>query len=206
MQLKDFPLSVTIAVCVTGAALVGNAFAGQKERGAGPVDLGELRAADEKRFATADTNGDGLVSAEEFANVDPRHMIGDMRIRGDWGRENAGRAVARTELRGVDREDWRRRIVERQAAQEKRRAEAKTREFETADSDGDGQLSTEEYGDMPARLKATRQRETFARLDANEDGMLTPEEFPRMAARLEALDADDDGQVTRTEMRAARGR
>lgn len=206
MQLKDFPLSVTIAVCVTGAALVGNAFAGQKERGAGQVDLGELRAADEKRFAAADANGDGLVSAEEFANVDPRQMIGDKRHRGEWVREDAGRAAARVERRDMDREDLRRRIAEREAAREERRAEAKTRDFQIADSDGDGQLSADEYGDMPTRLKAARQREMFGRLDANEDGMLTPDEFPRMAARLEVLDADGDGQVTRTEMRAARGR
>lgn len=220
MQLKDFPLSITVAVCVTSAAVVANVLAAPKERPAS-IDISELKAAEEKRFAAADADGDGLVTAEEFAAVDPRQLSagvpgpGD---RGGWQRRAAGDAGRgpdgearqkrlRQERLRQERMERRRAEIEKRIAEgEKRRQEARSRDFETADSDGDGQLSADEYGDMPATLKAARQREMFARLDGNEDGVLTPEEFPSMVSRLQALDADGDGLVTREEMRAGRNR
>ena len=210
MQLKDFPLSITVAACVTGAALVANVLAAPKER-AKSIDLSELQAAEEKRFAAADTDGDGLVSAEEFAAVDLRQLSAGIRMQGDRGNWQ-GRAAG-DDRRGPGRDALRQRleqrraeIEERLAEQEKRRQEARTRDFETADADGDGQLSADEYGDMPATLRATRQRQMFARLDENGDGVLTPEEFPSMVDRLTTLDADGDGLVTRDEMRTGRNR
>ena len=100
----------------------------------------------------------------------------------------------------------RERRAERRAEMEARREEARTREFATADADGDGQLSAEEYGDMPETLKATRQSEMFNRLDADDDGVLTPGEFPSVAGRLAPLDTDGDGLVTQNEMRVLRDR
>ena len=210
MQLKDFPLSITVAACVTGAALVANVLAAPKERPKS-IDLSEIQAVEEKRFAAADTDGDGLVSAEEFATVDLRQFSASMRTQGDRGSWK-GRA-ARGGQRGPGRDARRQRmeqrraeIEERLAEHDKRRQEARTRDFETADADGDGQLSADEYDDMPATLKATRQHQLFARLDENGDGVLTPEEFPSMVDRLTALDADGDGLVTRDEMRTGRNR
>ena len=210
MQLKDFPLSITVAACVTGAALVANVLAAPKERPKS-IDLSEIKAVEEKRFAAADTDGDGLVSAEEFATVDLRQFSASMRAQGDRGSWK-GR-TARGGQRGPGRDARRQRmeqrraeIEERLAEHDKRRQEARTRDFETADADGDGQLSADEYDDMPATLKATRQHQLFARLDENGDGVLTPEEFPSMVDRLTALDADGDGLVTRDEMRTGRNR
>ena len=200
MQLKDFPLSITVAACVTGAALVANVLAAPKER-AKPIDLSELQAAEEKRFAAADTDGDGLVSAEEFAAVDPRQLSGGMRMQRDRGDRAPDREAIRQRM-----EQRRAAIEERLAQHDKRRQEARTRDFETVDADGDGQLSADEYRDMRATARASRQREMFARLDENDDGALTPEEFPSMVDRLRALDADGDGLVTRDEMRTGRNR
>ena len=225
MQLKDFPLSITVAACVTSAAVVANVLAAPKERPAS-IDIGELKAAEAKRFAAADADGDGLVTAEEFAAVDPRQFSAGIRSPGDrggWQRRAAGdggrgpdgearqkrlgQERLRQERLRQERMEQRRAEIEKRIAEgEKRRQEARSRDFETADSDGDGQLSADEYGDMPATLKAARQREMFARLDGNEDGVLTPEEFPSMVSRLQALDADGDGLVTREEMRAGRNR
>ena len=179
MQLKDFPLSIAVAACVTSAALVANVFAGPKER-AKPIDLSELKATEERRFAAADADGDGLVTEEEFANVDPRRMFAGVRppdTRDDDGRRRA-------EGRRGDREGMRERMAERRAERQARRQEARTREFATADADADGQLSPDEYGDMPAKVKAARQTEMFNRLDADGDGVLTPGEFPSAVARL----------------------
>ena len=226
MRLKDFPLSITVAACVVGAALVANVFAAPKERPGRAIDLGEARAADEKRFAAADADGDGRVSADEFAAIDPRRLFADMRPDGDRQRRGDGRVRPRTESRvrprtesrvrprtesrGAGREAMRERMRERmeqrRAAVAERRQEIRAREFDTADADGDGQLSAEEYKDMPANLKAAQQRSVFERLDTNSDDMLSPEEFPRVAVRLQALDADGDGLVTRKEMRGRRSR
>lgn len=210
MQLKDFPLSITVAACVTGAAIVANVFADPKER-AKPIDLSELQTAEEQRFATADADGDGLVSVEEFTAIDLRQLSAGMRTpgdRGDWRGRTAGDG-----RRGPDREAMRQRLEQRQAEldkriaeREQRRQEARTRDFQIGDADGDGQLSAEEYGDMPNAVEATRQRQAFARLDQNADGVLTPEEFPSVVGRLRTLDADGDGLVTRDEMRAGRDR
>ena len=214
MRLKDFPLSITVAACVAGAVLVGNVFAAPKERPGRAIDLGEARAADEKRFAAADADGDGRVSADEFAAIDPRRLFADMRSDGDRQRRGdrrvrprtESRVRPRTENRGADREAIRERMEQRRAAVAERRQETRAREFDTADADGDGQLSAEEYKDMPANLKAAQQRSVFERLDTNSDDMLSPEEFPRVAVRLQALDADGDGLVTRKEMRGRKSR
>lgn len=205
MQLKDFPLSVTVAACVTSAALVANVFAGPKER-AKPIDLSELKAAEEKRFAAADADGDGLVTEEEFANVDPRQIFAGVRTPDARNRDGRRRGQGAEGQRGPDREALRERMAQRRAEAETRRQEARTRDFATADADGDGQLSPDEYGDMPARLKATRQSEMFNRLDADGDGVLIPAEFPSTLGRLTALDTDGDGLVTQNEMRVLRGR
>ena len=204
MQLRDFPLSITVAACVTSAALVANVFAGPKER-AKPIDLSELKATEEKRFAAADADGDGLVTEEEFANVDPQRIFAGVRPPDTRNRDGRRRGAG-AEGRGGDREAMRERMAERRAKAEARRQEARTRDFATADADGDGQLSPDEYGDMPAKVKAARQTEMFNRLDADGDGVLTPREFPSAVARLAPLDTDGDGLVTRDEMRVTRGR
>ena len=207
MQLQDFSLSITVAACVTAAALVANAFADPKQP-AKPIDLGELRATEEKRFADADADGDGLVTKEEFANVDPQRIFAGVRPPDPRNRDGRRHGPG-AEGRGGDHADseaMRERRAERRAKMEARREEVRTREFATADADGDGQLSADEYGDMPATLKAARQSEMFNRLDADDDGVLTPGEFPSAVARLAALDTDGDGLVTRKEVRALRGR
>ncbi|MDE0038142.1 MAG: hypothetical protein OXU77_11405 [Gammaproteobacteria bacterium] len=205
MQLRDFPLSITVAACVTSAALVANVFADPKER-AKPIDLSELKATEEKRFAAADADGDGLVTEEEFANVDPQQIFAGVQQPNARNRDGRRRGLGAAGGRGADREAARERMQQRRAEVEARRQEARARDFATADADGDGQLSPDEYGDMPATLKATRQSEMFKRLDADGDGVLTPGEFPSVAGRLAALDTDGDGLVTRSEMRVARGR
>ena len=194
MQLTDYPLSFAVAACVTAAALTANLFAQPRT----PIDLGEVRAADEKRFAAADADGDGLVSEAEFAAMGTEDMV---RIARGGGRGDARRPGAG--LRPGQRDAMRARA---DARKEKRHADQAAREFEAADADGDGQISTREYEGIDQARRAARQTQLFARLDADGDGMLTRAEFPSVATRLETLDADGDGKVTPDEIRRGFGR
>ncbi len=157
------------AIAGVAAALAASAVAGSKDRF--PISLDDLRAEAVERFNAADADGDGLVTAEEFAAVDARQAAGGERRpeRGDGGAQH-------------------------------RAEKAGDRVFEVGDSDGDGQLSREEYDQVPAALRAERQRRWFTRLDANEDGALAIDEFPSRATRLAKLDANGDGQISRDEM------
>lgn len=211
MKLKDYPLTFAVAGLVTAAALVANVLA-QPRSAATPIDLSEAKAKEEARFQVIDADGDGLVSAEEFAAADPRQLMAGLSAGGELGEARRRmtaerRSVAHERVRAVKERhqaehEGRDRVARREARQRAERREA----FETADTDDDGQLSTEEYEHLPAKVEAERRQRMFARLDANGDGSLTPDEFPSVVNRLEMLDADGDGLVTRDEMRAARGR
>ncbi len=79
------------------------------------------------------------------------------------------------------------------------------------DSDGDGQLTLEEYQALWLDAMHERMVDAFQRLDDDGDAMVTREEFAEPFARLvQRLDSDADGTVTEDEMRAkseqARGR
>ncbi len=88
--------------------------------------------------------------------------------------------------------------------------------FGDADSDDDGQLSPEELlGHMQRQREQTGDRgpapdfETFwSNLDRNADGFVTTEEMPegRGEEMLNRADADDDGKISRDELRTAVGR
>ena len=204
MRLRDYPLSFAVAALVAGAAVAASVFA-QPRPGTTPIDISEAKAKEEARFTAIDTDGDGLVSGDEFAATDARQLFAGLRQGAQRGEREARRRGA-GERRGTQRDRARAGKERRQAEHEGRKRTARREAFETADVDDDGQLSTEEYEDMPAVVDAERRRGMFARLDANGDGWLVPEEFPSVVNRLEVLDADGDGLVTRDEMRAARGR
>ncbi len=202
MRLTDYRLSFAVAALVTSAAIVTSASA-QTRPGTMPIDLSEAKAKEEARFTAIDTDGDGLVSADEFAAADPRHLFTGL---GQGAQSGEREARQRGERRGERRDRARAIKDRRQAKHDERKRTARREAFETADIDDDGQLSTEEYENMPAAVDAERRREMFARLDANGDGSLVPDEFPSVVTRLEMLDADGDGLVTRDERRAGRSR
>ncbi|MFA8386526.1 MAG: EF-hand domain-containing protein [Pelagibaca sp.] len=101
-------------------------------------------------FAELDTDGDGVVSAEEFANPPSRFEIADA---------NKDGLVSADELAALSQQRSEQRIA---------------RMITRMDTDGDGALSEEEFA---ARQGAARM---FDRLDANEDGAISEEEFAEM--------------------------
>ena len=167
-------VAALFAVAALNWAAIAHAAGGKGDRF--PIDLNELQAEAEQRFADADTDADGSLSTQEFAAVDARKMFAGQRDRrGERGRGPRDRA---------DRGE----------------------QFKVADVNGDGQLSEQEYEDMPEAVRANRQQRLFARLDANGDGMLAPDELPSQVERLRRLDSNGDGKIDRDEMPRRRPR
>ncbi len=153
-----------------------------------PISLEEARARAEARFQELDADGDGTISASEFAQA-PMPRFHD-RLHGKPSRTGS-------------EADGQRRAPDR-AERPTRREASESELFARLDENGDGQLSRAEFS--RERIREARQaiarEQMFQRLDDDGDGTLSRDELPDMVSRLEAMDADDDGQVTRDEARA----
>ena len=132
-----------------------------------PLSAEEMQARRAEIFAAVDGNGDGLISAEEFAAAElPRRPH-----RVHHGDHHEGRGY-RIERGGPDDEGF----GERQEAMAAMEEEL----FQALDTDADGVLSREEFATeamMAARAAAMKSR-LFERADQNGDGYLSPDEFP----------------------------
>jgi Ca2+-binding EF-hand superfamily protein len=143
----------------------------------GPIDLAQANERAARAFEKVDANADGQITQEELLAAGDDHMkgMGHRRHRGGWGH-----------MPGAEHAD--------------RSAET----FAALDKDGNGQLSSEEF----ARLREVRAEQmkkgAFARMDRNGDGVLSKDEFPPFTAHLKELDTDQDGKVTREELRAGK--
>lgn len=189
-------------VVALGATIAVTASAGPGERH--PIDLAALRAEAAERFNAADADGDGMVSEDEFAAVDLRRLMGE-----GWLRDRD--AVGGASLR--------RAAADRLGRRQEARAERREGEFAIADTDGDGQLSKDEFRGLPAAVRDERERQRaeaqrerrqkeFVRADADGDGRLSKDEFRGLPAAVRAerqrrlffhLDADGDGMLTPSE-------
>ena len=183
MKVKDFPVSIIVAVCITAAAL--SALNAQAHQADDPISLEELKASAETDFAAADADADGALSGAEFEAIEADALPNWRRARGPAIRNaRRGDGPMRQGRRGgpFNDEDV----------------------FAEADSNDDGQLSKEEYEARPEAMQRLARRAMFARLDDDEDGLLSFDEYPSRYARMAALDRNADGQVTSDEM-APRG-
>ena len=113
----------------------------------------------QERFNAVDTNGNGLISAEEFTVKRTADFV-------EIDTDGNG-AISQAEMMA----HMEKRRAEREAKRAEKRAERAARMFERADRNGDGQISVEEFE------AAGNQR--FARMDKNGDGSLTPDEMKR---------------------------
>lgn len=114
-----------------------------------------------------DTDGDGLVSLEEFHAPDGRHG-GNMMERADLNGDGAVTLEEATQARAERMAEHQRKMAERQAKMATRMEEA----FARMDADGDGAVTREEM-----RLYA------FNKIDANQDGYLSADEFKEAGKR-----------------------
>ena len=146
-----------------------------------PISVEEMDAKRAEIFANVDTNGDGLISAEEFAAAELPERQG----RGKRG-GNRGDMSTRG---GLSDEQ----VADRIAAMEDDL-------FHALDTDADGVISRDEFSRsaMKEAMADGRKAKMFERADQDGDGYLSPDEF--LPRRLAQLDANGDGEITRDEM------
>jgi Ca2+-binding EF-hand superfamily protein len=153
-----------------------------------PVSIADVESKAAERFASLDVDKSGAIDLAEFEAAkhkqrgerSPRHDA----PRHPKVRKHMGSHGQRQAMRAAIEEEM----------------------FTIIDSNGDGMISkTEHQNSKPRETRAlARKRAMFKQLDQDQDQLLTLSEMPNPAERLRRVDADDDGLVTKAEMRAAR--
>ena len=76
--------------------------------------------------------------------------------------------------------------------------------FQALDKDKNGQLSSVEFGGLPMNVAQPNAAQELAQVDGNRDGRATLIEYRAgKLVNFDRIDADKDGVVSPTEMRAA---
>jgi hypothetical protein len=179
-----------IAIVATIAGMtVSNVSAAEERKVRFPISITDIEARTDARFTEADSNMDGLLSSEEFAQL--RLERPGAKSRGPLEKRN-GKAGKGGPLNR-----------QRAAEQKQIRAAAAKEMFKLLDTNADGVIDADEYSQADGRRlrHQAHKRATFAHLDANNDSFLAPDEMPSPVARLRQLDTNGDGQVSKREMR-----
>ena len=129
----------------------------------------DIEAHRSSMFTSADTDGDGLISPEEFTAHHP-------------ARPPTGRRHGHSSASGGGRE----RHGGRYATPVSSFMELDDEIFSQLDKDGDGTLSRAEFSSdaLAAARRELFKATLFERLDADGDGYLTPSEFPPSQANV----------------------
>ena len=189
---------ITAIVVAIAFMTVSNVSAAEERQVRFPISIADVEARANAKFTEADSNTDGLLSSEEFAQL--RLERPGAKSRGPLEKRN-GKAGKGGPLNR-----------QRAAEQKQIRAAAAKEMFKLLDTNADGVIDADEYTGANSRKlrRKAHKRAAFAQLDINNDGFLAPNEMPSPVRRLKQLDTNRDGRVSKREMRkgirAQRGR
>ena len=181
---------MTTAIVVAIAFMtVSNASAAEERQVRFPISIADVEARTNAKFTGADTNMDGLLYSEEFAQLRLEQPGAKFRGRLEKRNGKAGKGGP------INRQ--------RAAEQKQIRAAAAKEMFKLLDTNADGVIDANEYTQVNNRKLKRRahKRAAFAQRDVNNDGFLAPSEMPNPVVRLQRLDTNGDGQVSKREMR-----
>ena len=180
---------ITAIVVAIAFMTVSNVSAAEERQVRFPISIANVEARTNAKFTGADSNMDGLLSSEEFAQLRLEQRGAKSRGRLEKRNGNAGKGGP------INRQ--------RAAEQKQIRAAAAKEMFKLLDTNADGVIDANEYAQVNNRKLKRRahKRAAFAQHDVNNDGFLAPSEMPSPVVRLQRLDTNGDGQVSKREMR-----
>ena len=180
---------ITAIVVAIAFMTVSNVSAAEERQVRFPISIADVEARTNAKFTGADSNMDGLLSSEEFAQLRLERPGAKSRGRLEKlnGKAGKGRPINR----------------QRAAEQKQIRAAAAKEMFKLLDTNADGVIDANEYTQVNNRQLKRRahKRAAFTQHDVNNDGFLAPSEMPSPVVRLQRLDTNGDGQVSKREMR-----
>lgn len=178
--MKYIKLTALSAAIATGLAITLTATAQGTDGQRGDRGPGKFA----KMLEKADLNGDGALSIQE-ADAARLAKFNEINVNGDGGvtfqemqahrdAKRAEKAAERAQDPNYDAERAAKR-AERMEQHAAKRAEKAQEKFNTADTNGDGYISVEEFTSQPNRM--------FERADANNDGLITTEEIEAVKSK-----------------------
>lgn len=187
-----------VSICIAGATWA----APNSDRF--PISIADLEAKAAERFANIDSDKSGDIDMDEFEAAEMQHPHPGAN-RGEKQRHGTQKQEG-SHADGHRAGKHRRGGSAGATMRAEMRAATQAELFSILDADEDGHLSQAEFtadGQRKARVQAQK-RAVFKGLDRDGNSLLTADEFPRSLARLSAADVDQDGLITKAEMRALR--